>query len=68
MEKEEKALVHEAIIRYNHACDNLVCRVAEGHSKGFEETAFQGKIQEFEADCMRMRRIMEEYEAYLAEV
>lgn len=69
MEKGEKELVHEAVIKYNLACDTLLCRVAESHSgMSDDRSGFQGKMQEFENDCYRMRKIMEDYETYLENV
>lgn len=66
---EEKELVHEAVTRYNSACDTLLCRVAESYSCSLGEgDKFSGRMQEFEADCQKMRQIMEEYEAYVDKV
>ena len=67
--KEEKALVCQAVTRYNQACDRLFCRVAETGQYASEEEAeeFSGRMKEFQNDCRRMRQIMEEYRAYLDE-
>lgn len=66
MKTGENELVHEAVVRYNNACDTLLCQVAESCPQLSGKTdGFSGRMKEFTEDCRKMQRIMEEYEAYL---